>query len=73
MGHGGPPLVSVIVPARNEAGTVPAVFDRTPEMGAGSKIGLFVARAVAEAQGGRAWGEVTDGRLAFHVELPTES
>jgi SAM-dependent methyltransferase len=41
MGHGGPPLVSVIVPARNEAGTVPAVFDRTPEMGAGTEL-VFV-------------------------------
>ena len=46
---------------------------RQPGTGAGSKIGLFVARAVAEAQGGRAWGEVTDGRLVFHVELPVES
>ena len=34
---------------------------RRPGEGAGSKIGLFVARGVAEAQGGRAWAEV-DGR-----------
>ncbi|MGH2539437.1 MAG: TrmH family RNA methyltransferase [Actinomycetota bacterium] len=38
--------------------------------GAGSKIGLFVARGVAEAQGGRCWGSVEDGRLTFHLELP---
>jgi RNA methyltransferase, TrmH family len=38
--------------------------------GGGSKIGLFVARGVAEAQGGTAWGTVRDGRLEFHLELP---
>jgi TrmH family RNA methyltransferase len=43
---------------------------RRPGEGAGSKIGLFVARGVAEAQGGSAWGTVADGRLAFHLELP---
>jgi TrmH family RNA methyltransferase len=43
---------------------------RRPGEGAGSKIGLFVARGVAEAQGGRTWGEVVDGRLRFHLELP---
>ena len=36
---------------------------RRPGPAAGSKIGLFVARGVAETQGGRAWAEVTDGRL----------
>ena len=43
---------------------------RRPGQGAGSKIGLFVSRGVAEAQGGRAWADVRDGRLVFTVELP---
>ena len=43
---------------------------RRPGEGAGSKMGLFVARGVAEAQGGRAWGSASDGSLAFHLELP---
>jgi TrmH family RNA methyltransferase len=43
---------------------------RAAGTGGGSKIGLYVARRVAEAQGGRAWGEHADGRLSFHVELP---
>jgi TrmH family RNA methyltransferase len=38
--------------------------------GSGSKIGLFVARGVAEAQGGRCWANLADGRLVFHIELP---
>jgi TrmH family RNA methyltransferase len=44
---------------------------RRPGQGAGSKIGLFVSRGVAEAQGGRTWGQVVNDRLSFHVELPT--
>ena len=35
------PEVSVIVPARNEAGNVPAIFARIPEMGGGTEI-IFV-------------------------------
>jgi SAM-dependent methyltransferase len=35
------PRVSVVVPARNEAGNVPAIFERVPEMGGGTEI-IFV-------------------------------
>ena len=34
-------VVSVIVPARNEAGNIPNIFDRVPEMGAGTEL-IFV-------------------------------
>jgi SAM-dependent methyltransferase len=37
----GPPTVSVIVPARNEAGNVQAILARIPEMGTGTEI-VFV-------------------------------
>ncbi|HSN14202.1 MAG TPA: glycosyltransferase [Anaeromyxobacteraceae bacterium] len=36
-----PPIVTVVVPARNEAGNVEAIFGRTPEMGAGTDL-VFV-------------------------------
>lgn len=36
-----PPSVSVIIPARNEAGNIPAAVARTPEMGAGTEL-IFV-------------------------------
>jgi len=35
------PSVSVIIPARNEAGNIPKIFARTPEMGAGTEL-IFV-------------------------------
>jgi len=35
------PIVSVIVPARNEAGNIAAIFARTPEMGGGTEL-IFV-------------------------------
>ena len=35
------PLVSVIVPARNEAGNIAAIFERTPQMGRGTEL-VFV-------------------------------
>ncbi|GAC1313587.1 MAG: bifunctional class I SAM-dependent methyltransferase/glycosyltransferase family 2 protein [Chloroflexota bacterium] len=37
----GEPLVSVIVPARNEAGNIDAIFERTPDMGRGTEL-VFV-------------------------------
>jgi SAM-dependent methyltransferase len=36
-----PPAVSVIVPARNEAGNIAAIFERTPELGGGTEL-VFV-------------------------------
>jgi SAM-dependent methyltransferase len=36
-----PERVTVVVPARNEAGNVPAIFERTPEIGAGTEL-IFV-------------------------------
>jgi len=35
------PVVSVIVAARNEAGNIPAIFDRIPQMGSGTEL-IFV-------------------------------
>ncbi len=35
------PLVSVVVPARNEAGNIPEIFKRIPEMGRGTEL-IFV-------------------------------
>lgn len=52
-------------------GDVETLFTpRKPGEGAGSKIGLFVARGVALAQGGRCWGTIAAGSLTFHLELP---
>ena len=35
------PVVSVVVAARNEEGNIPSIFDRVPEMGAGTEL-IFV-------------------------------
>ena len=39
--EGPEPLVSVVVPARNEEGNIRQIFDRVPEMGAGTEL-IFV-------------------------------
>jgi TrmH family RNA methyltransferase len=43
---------------------------RAPGTGAGSKIGLFVAHGVAEAQGGTVGVEVDGGGLRFRLDVP---
>jgi RNA methyltransferase, TrmH family len=51
--------------------TAVALFEpRAPGTGAGSKIGLFVAHGVAEAQGGTVTAEVADGGLRFRLDVP---
>jgi SAM-dependent methyltransferase len=40
-GREGEPVVSVVVPARNEEGNIKSVFDRVPEIGAGTEL-VFV-------------------------------
>lgn len=40
-GAGGKPTVSIVVPARNEAGNVPEIFSRVPELGGGTEL-IFV-------------------------------
>jgi hypothetical protein len=46
---------------------------RAPGTGAGSKIGLFVALGVAEAQGGSVSARVTDRAIVFTLDLPVSS
>ncbi|MFL5737504.1 MAG: TrmH family RNA methyltransferase [Actinomycetota bacterium] len=43
---------------------------RAPGSGGGSKIGLFVTKAVAEAQEGSVMAEVSSGALRFRLEVP---
>lgn len=63
--------------ARVDAAQAERLFiPRDPGTGGGSKLGLFVARGVAEAQGGRAFAEVeTQGgrALCLVLELPVGS
>ncbi|HEU4629132.1 MAG TPA: hybrid sensor histidine kinase/response regulator [Gemmatimonadaceae bacterium] len=56
---------------------LPHLFDRywqardTADLGTG--LGLFIARGIAEAHGGRIWAESTPGAgAAFHFTLPVE-
>jgi TrmH family RNA methyltransferase len=54
----------------DHAGAEQLYLPRKPGTGSGSKIGLYVARGVVHAQGGRTWSEVDGTRLVFHLELP---
>jgi SAM-dependent methyltransferase len=59
-----PPRVSVIVPARNEAGNIPRVFERTPEMGRGTEL-IFV-----EGHSRDGTYEAIEAGIAAHPERP---
>ncbi|MEX0984101.1 MAG: TrmH family RNA methyltransferase [Actinomycetota bacterium] len=57
-------------PALDEDGVAQLFRARRAGSGGGSKIGLFVANGVAQAQGGRSWATLADGVLRLHLELP---
>lgn len=59
-----PPRVSVIVPARNEAGNIPEVFARTPQMGRGTEL-IFV-----EGHSKDGTPEAIEAGIAAHPERP---
>jgi ubiquinone/menaquinone biosynthesis C-methylase UbiE len=56
------PTVSVVVPARNEAGNVASVFARTPELGAGTEL-IFVEGGSTDDT-----YEVIEREIAAHPE-----
>lgn len=56
------PTVSVIIPARNEAGNVASVFARTPELGAGTEL-IFVEGGSTDDT-----YEVIEREIAAHPE-----
>ena len=55
------PSVSVIVPARNEAGNIQAAVERIPDLGAGTEI-VFVEGGSKD----HTWGEITRVTREFH-------
>ena len=63
-------VVSASREAQGDVDVTSLLEARRPGAGGGSKIGLYVARRVAEAQGGGVSGDLADGRLTFHIELP---
>jgi hypothetical protein len=60
-----PPLVSVIIPARNEAGNIPELFTRVPEMGGGTEL-VFV-----EGHSKDNTLEAIEAGMAAHPERPS--
>ena len=68
--RGGRLVVSASREAHGDVDVASLFEARRPGAGGGSKIGLYVARRVAEAQGGSVSGDLADGRLTLRVELP---
>ena len=61
-------LTSGVTARRSMRGGRVAVPGAPPGTG-GGRVGLFVVRAVAEAQDGRAWATVEDD-MTLHLNLP---
>jgi SAM-dependent methyltransferase len=61
-----PPRVSVIVPARNEAGNIPAVFSRMPYMGGGTEL------IVVEGHSSDGTFAAAESAIAAHPRLPAK-
>jgi TrmH family RNA methyltransferase len=65
----------LVVRARREGARLAAedadrlFLPREPGSGAGSKLGLFVARGIAEAQGGRAFAELEGSSLTLVLDV----
>jgi hypothetical protein len=59
-GAEGSPVVSVVIPARNEAGNIASIFERTPQMGKATEL-IFV-----EGHSDDNTYEVIEGEIARH-------
>jgi SAM-dependent methyltransferase len=60
------PLVSVIVPARNEAGNIESIFKRTPHMGQGTELVFVEGHSLDNTY------EVIEKTIAEHPEFQCE-
>jgi hypothetical protein len=60
------PLVSVVVPARNEAGNIPEIFTRLPQMGRGTEL-IFV-----EGHSRDDTFDVIQAEITRHPEQPSQ-
>lgn len=61
------PVVSVVVPARNEEGNIPNIFSRVPEMGAGTEL-IFV-----EGHSSDGTWDAIQRQIAAHPERRTKA
>ncbi len=59
------PSVSVVIPARNEAGNIPAIFERTPKMGSRTEL-IFV-----EGHSHDDTSAVIEREMAAHPDIPS--
>jgi len=57
--------VSIIIPARNEAGNIKAIFERTPQMGSSTEL-IFV-----EGHSHDDTSAVIEGEMLLHPEIPS--